>query len=224
MEYDIFLNGSKVASSQLDLDQFILGNAQVPLKFPITVSLEGELELMKAVARAFTGTPLAFQIEGKTVFTSQSYEFESRKGLIVQGETLARESVQAPQLRLSEDSSEVFFVENAPVIRAVIQATNPGEVGYFLYGKDVTVSLNGEVIALQDVTPVPLPAGQDSRFELLFYPNIYQLSETGRLALDAALEGIPTSIDVDGKLLLDVLGVDTFEVPNGWALKGFVYK
>lgn len=222
--YDIFLDGKKIDRQSLELDQFILGNAQVPLKFPLTVSLENRLELMTAVARAFTGTPLKFRLEGETVFTSQSYEFKSRFVTLVAGTTLARETVQSPLLRLEESSSEVLLVrEGAPVIRATVLATNPGDVGYFLYGKDVSLSLNGETLALQDISPVPIPAGQDSRFELLFYPNYTNLSEAGRAALEAALSGVPTALDIQGELLIDVLGVDTFEVPSGWKISGFVY-
>ena len=109
VQYTIFLDNRNIETGIIDLDQFILGNAQVPLKFPLSVSLEGKLELIKAAARAFTGTALPFRIEGKTVFTSQSYEFESRDGVIVQGETLAREAVQTPILRLADDASDVLI-------------------------------------------------------------------------------------------------------------------
>ena len=225
INYDIFLAGRKIARQSLELDQFILGGAQVPLRFPVTVSLENRLELMTAVARAYTGTSLVFKLEGESVFTSQSYEFKSRFGTLVEGATLARNTVQSPELSLEESSSAVILVrEDAPVIRVTVLASNPGEVGYFLYGKDVSVSLNGEVLALEDINPVPIPAGQDSRFELLFFPTYSELSEAGRIALEAALAGIPTALDVQGELLIDVLGVDTFKVPSGWKISGFVYR
>jgi hypothetical protein len=225
INYDIFLGGKKIARQSLELDQFILGGAQVPLKFPVTVSLENQLELMTAVARAFTGTSLAFKLEGETVFTSQSYEFKSRFTTLVEGSTLAREAVKSPELRLEESSSGVVLVrEDAPVIKVTVLATNPGDVGYFLYGKDVSVSLNGEVLDLEDINPVPIPAGQDSRFELLFYPSYKNLTEAGRVALEAAIAGIPTTLEVQGELLIDVLGVDTFKVPSGWKISGFVYR
>lgn len=225
VSYDIYLSNRKVTKGFIELDQFILGNAQVPLKFPVTVDLEGQLELIKAVAKAFTGTALDFRVEGISVFTSDSYEFESRPSVLVEGQTTAREPVRAPELRLADDSSSVFLVrENAPVIRAVIQAVNPGEIGYFLYGKDVSVSLNGHVLALQDVTPFPVPAGQESGFELLFYPDVSKLSQAALDAVNAALAGIPTSLDLQGLLLLDVLGVDTFSIEEGWGITGFVYN
>lgn len=224
VNYEIFLANQRVAKQSIELDKFVLANAQTPLKFPITLSLNRKLELMVAVAQAFTGKPLPFRIQGETVFTSQSYQFTSRFGTLVQGETLARETLKTPELRLEDSASTVFLVEDAPVIKAVIMARNPGDVGYFLYGKDVTVAINGEQLALQDISPLPIAAGQDSRFELLFYPNLSQLSENARVALSAALEGTTASLEVTGQLLIDVLGVDTFVVPDGWQITGFVYR
>lgn len=225
INYDIYLNGKKFTGQSLALDQFILANASIPLNFLLHLSLENQLELMTAVAKAFTGLPLTFKIVGETVFTSQSYEFKSRFVTLVEGSTLARESIVVPELKLEASLSSVLLLrEDAPVVRVVISATNTGDVGYFLYGKDIALRLSGEVLALQDLSPVPIPAGQDSRFELLFYPSLKDISEQGRLVLEAALATTPTAIALEGTLFIDVLGVDSFELANSWDLSGFLYE
>ena len=222
--YEIVLAGGAVGRGELVPDVFIGAGAQAPLRFTIAASLENERELIRAVAGAFTDTPLPFEISGIVVFDSRSHEFSTRNATLLSGETMAREVITPPQLRLVEAESSVFRLRpDAPVIRAVVSATNPGSIGYFLYGQDVVVSLGGLDFAAQDVAPVPVPTGQESRFELLFYPSANALSPEEAQVFEAALGGIPTLLEVKGDLLLDVLSVDTYRVEDGWNVSGFVF-
>lgn len=222
--YEIALAGTAVGRGELVPDVFIGAGAQAPLRFTIAASLEDERELIRAVAGAFTDTPLAFEISGIVVFASRSHEFSTRNATLLGGETMAREVITPPQLRLIESESSVFRLRpDAPVIRAVVSATNPGSIGYFLYGQDVTISLGGLDFAVQDVAPVPVPTGQESRFELLFYPAAETLSAEKAQVFEAALGGIPTLLEVKGDLLLDVLSVDTYSIEDGWRVSGFIF-
>ncbi len=143
--------------------------------------------------------------------------------VIVSGATLARQTVQGPVLRLSEADSKVFMLRpDVPVVQLVLQAVNPGDIGYFLYGKDLGLTLGNWPMATEDMSPVPLAAGQSSRIDILFYPNLHELTDDARVALEAALGGYTTLVRLDGELFMDVLGVDSFPVPGGWSVTGFV--
>jgi len=222
--YEIALEGKAVGRGELAPDVFIGSGAQAPLRFTIAASLENERELIRAVAGAFTDTPLPFEISGIVVFDSRSHEFRTQNTTLLSGETMAREVITPPQVRLIEAESSVFRLRpDTPVIRAVLSATNPGSIGYFLYGQDVGVNLGGLDLAVQDVAPVPVPAGQESRFELLFYPAAQNLGEEELQVFEAALGGIPTLLELRGDLLIDVLSVDTYQIENGWNVSGFVF-
>jgi len=111
---------------------------------------------------------------------------------------------------------------DVPVVQLVLQAVNPGDIGYFLYGKDLGLTLGNWPMATEDMSPVPLAAGQSSRIDILFYPNLHELTDDARVALEAALGGYTTLVRLDGELFMDVLGVDSFPVPGGWSVTGFV--
>jgi hypothetical protein len=123
---------------------------------------------------------------------------------------------------LAEGENRAFMLrEGVPVIRALVQAENPGDVGYFLYSKDLEVLLNDIPIAKQDVSPIPIQAGEATRFELLFYPAVSDLGAEATNALADALNGMETTLTLRGQLLIDVLGVDTFEVAD-WTMTGLI--
>lgn len=223
VRYDVFLDGERVARGELSPGVYLEAGATAPLRFPIHSDLKGKRSLLQAVVRAFADTPLPFSVEGTVKFTSASYVFESRRAELVAGATLARQKVVPPRLRLDERASRVFTLRaGVPVVQVVVMATNPGDIGYFLSGKDLTLTLAGQTMARDDMRPVPLAAGQDGRIDLIFYPVPDKLSADGRAALDAALQGIPTLLRVNGALSMDVLGVASFAVPPDWEIAGFV--
>lgn len=221
--YQVVLHGDRVATGTLEPGLELAAQGEAPLSFQIHADLSGKGGLLRAVARAFADTPLPFRMEGTERFASSSYVFETRKTLLLAGSAFARQTVAPPRLSLDEADSRVFMLRpDMPVIQVVVKATNPGDIGYFLYGKDLGVTLAGEPMARQDMRPVPLAAGQDGRIDLAFYPAAGSLDRAGREALQAALRGVPTLLRVEGKLYMDVLGVDSFDVPGGWQIAGFV--
>lgn len=223
--YQVFLAGEAVARGEVAPERFIAAGAQAPLRLNVVASLEGNTELLRGVAQAFTGAPLPFELEGIVVFTSPSHEFSTSRSTLFSGEVRARQVFEPPQLRLDEAASSVFALRpGVPVVRVVVIARNPGEIGYFLSGRDVVLSLGGESVATLDISPVPVPAGQDSRFELLFYPQPPQLGSEAVGLLNAAMAGIPTSLEVRGDFSVDVLGVASYALPQSTRLSGFVYN
>lgn len=223
VRYSVLLEGEAVAAGSMRPAAYLGAGATAPLRFPIRTDLHGKSALLHAVVHAFTDAPLSFRIEGTMRFTSASYAFETRKAVLVQGATMARQTVSPPRLRLDEHASRVFMLRaGVPVVQVVVKATNPGDIGYFLYGKDLGLTLGGQPMAEEDMRPVPLAAGQEGRIDLVFYPVPGKLSGEGRAALEAALQGIPTLLRVEGRLEMDVLGVDSFKVPPDWEIAGFV--
>lgn len=223
VSYVVFLEGKAVARAALAPDVYLEGAATAPLRFDIATSLAGQAELLKAAARAFADRPLQFRVEGVVRFATATHVYETRNKVLVSGSTLARQTVQAPVLRLAEAESRVFMLRpDVPVVQLVLQAVNPGEIGYFLYGKDLGLTLGNWPMATEDMSPVPLAAGQSSRIDILFYPDFLELQDEARVALEAALAGYTTLVRLEGDLYMDVLGVDSFPVPAGWSVTGFV--
>jgi hypothetical protein len=224
IEYSVWLEDRQVTRGKLEPEMFIPSEGTAPLRFTIETALRNRPELLRAVVRAFAGEPLAFRIEGRMTFNSLAYEFRTNNRVLVEGAALARETVSAPALRLDEQESEAYLLgPEVPVVRLVLKISNPGDIGYFLYGKDLSLLLAGHAVATDDLRPVPVPAGSSTRVDIIFYPQRSQLSQEALDALDAALSGIPTAVELDGRLAMDVLGVDAFAVPDGWRISGFVY-
>ena len=186
VDYEVALLDRTVAVGVLEPSVFIGAGEQVPVKFLVSAELANR-DLIVAVAKAFTTTPLSFRVSGSTTFRSERNSFTTPPATLLSGETMARDVVEPPTLRLVEGAGSAFAVRrDAPVVQVTLHATNPGSIGYFLYGQGVEVSLGGAPLVLQDIVPVPLPAGQESTFELLFYPELSELSFAARDALDAA--------------------------------------
>ncbi len=221
--YSVLLADSLVAEGTLEPGAWLDANGSVPLSFPVDASLPPRRPLLTAVARAFTGVPLPYRLEGRVSFSAAGFAFETREAVLVEDALLPRETAAPPSLTFVREDSRVFEVRSGvPVVQIVATVRNPGEIGYFLNGKDVVLSLGGRPLGRLDVGPVPLPAGGERRLDLLFYPDPSLLDEPGRRAVAAALSGIPTGFSVRGELAMDVLGVESFPVPGGLALDGFV--
>jgi LEA14-like dessication related protein len=219
--YDLFLQDRKVSSGEFTPSLRVEANSQEQLILALSTPLERN-DLIKAAAQTFVGTPLSFRLEGTLGFTSDNYGFTTRKLVLLQGELTSRQQLELPALALAEGENRAFILrEGVPVIRTLVQAENPGDVGYFLYSKDLEVFLNGVAIAKQDVSPTPIQAGQTTSFELLFYPVLSELGAEATNALANALNGAESRLELRGKLAIDVLGVDTFEVPD-WSVMGMI--
>lgn len=221
--YTVFLEGKQVVKGALAPAVYLEAGATALVEFDIDTELRGSSDLLRAVVRAFADRPLPFRVEGTLRFRSASHAFETRNRVLVDGATLARQTVQAPLLRLDEDASRAFLLQSdVPVVQVVLQAANPGDIGYFLHGKDLTLSLGGWPVARSDMRPVPLAAGEATRIDLLFYPPSDGLEVDALAALQAALDGYATLLRLEGDLSMDVLGVDSFPVPSGWSVTGFI--
>ncbi len=222
--YEVFLEDRSVVRGAVAPAVFLEPHATAPVRFDIAASLTGSTDLLRAAARSFADRPLRFRIDGTMRFSSAGYAFETRSRELVEGETLARQSVQAPLLRLDETASRVYLLRpDVPVVQVVMQANNPGDIGYFLHGKELLLTLGNWPVAFEDMRPVPIAAGQTTRIDIIFYPQVPDLEREGAVALEAALNGHATLLRLSGELFMDVLGVDSFPVPAGWTVTGFVY-
>ncbi len=222
--YDVFLEGVRAVRGAIAPDVYLEPDATAPVSFLVTTDLAGRNELFEAAARAFVDRPLEFSIEGSIRFSSASYAFETRPKELMAGSTFARRTAQAPLLSLDEQASRVYELSpGVPVAQVVLLASNPGDIGYFLHGKELTLMLGGWPVATDDMSPVPIAAGETARVDLLFYPITSSLSEESMTALSAAMDGYATLIRLEGDLFMDVLGVDSFPVPSGWSVTGFVH-
>jgi LEA14-like dessication related protein len=223
LDYDLYLQDRRVSSGEFTPGLRVEANAQEPLVLALSAPLERN-DLIKAAAQTFLGTPLSFRLEGTLSFSSDNYGFTTRKLVLLQGELTSRQQLELPSLSLTEGETRAFMLrDGVPVIRTLVQAENPGDVGYFLYGKDLEVLLNDVPLAKQDVSPVPVQAGQVATFELLFYPALSELGAEATNTLADALNGSKITLTLRGGLWVDVLGVDTFEVSD-WSVSGLIQE
>lgn len=222
--FSAYFEGSQVMRGALAPDAYLEAGGTVPVRFDVVTSVAGDRQLLTAAVRAFTDTPMRFRIDGTVRFHTATHSYETRNRTLLQGAATARQSVAPPILRINEADSRVFMVQpGVPVVQVVLEAANPGDVGYFLLGKDLSLSVSGWTMATEDMRPVPLAANQATRIDMLFYPDVASLSEEANTALQAALLGHTTMLRVEGELFMDVLGVDSFPMPAGWSVTGFVY-
>lgn len=222
VEYEVFLLNKSVFKGNITPGVFVEPNSRVPLSFPFSSSLEKQRELIKAIAQAITGTPLSYRLEGSMTFTSQSYGFTTEKVTLLFGEMLSEQKLEEPAIALNEASSDIYMLrEGVPIIRTVLDISNDGDIGYFISGKDITLYVNDIKMAVQDISPYPIAAGQQGNFEILFYPDLSQLNDNAQRVLKEALNEEPMNLNVKGLLSLDVLGVNTYEIPD-WDVKGKV--
>jgi hypothetical protein len=221
IEYGVSLEKRTSTHGLLEVDTYLDPGETLPLQFTVETPLGRNPDLLRAAVRAFAGRPLAFRVDGHIRFVNESHRFRSSSRLLLEGSVLARESVRAPQLGLLAGASEVFALQPAePVIRLVLTAVNPGDIGYFLHGKDLSLSLDGQLITTGDLRPTPVPARDSSRIDILFYPDLARLGPEASAALTEALMGKDVAVELDGRLFMDVLGLDSFAVPDGWAVQG----
>jgi hypothetical protein len=223
IDYELFLEeheaGRGSLAQSLALEPF--GSDMLSLAFD--VDLRGRPTLLRGVADAFAGAPLSFYLEAALELETLGYRARLPRERLLFGSARATQTVRAPLLRFDELESSAFMLEpGVPVVRVVARATNPGEIGYFLYGNELRLILDGELLAFADMPPSPVPAEGSSRVEILFYPDPYRLGASARAALERALAGLEVAVEIRGDLHLDVLGIDTYAVPPEWQLSGRV--
>lgn len=243
IEWTLRLAGRAVASGILEPALVVPGGAEVPFGWVAGASLSDARELWGPVVGAFAGRPLPFEVEGRLRFVSEIYAFTSGVRTLFAGELVARQTVLAPRLALHDGGHEATAVRpDAPVLRIALSLTNPGDVGYFVSGRDVRVSLGvprttagdamravtpAEALDLLevgrvDVAPVPVPAGATVRTDLFVYVDPAALSPAAVRRLEAALTGVPTPFSVVGAWAYDVLGVDSFALDPSPELLGLI--
>jgi len=243
VEWTLRLAGRAVASGILEPDLAIPGGAEVPLGWVADASLADARELWGPVVGAFAGRPLPFEVEGRLRFVSEVYAFTSGVRTLFAGELVARQTVRAPQLALLGSGHEATAVRpDAPVLRIALSVTNPGDVGYFVSGRDVRVSLgvprtspgdatravtSAEALEMLevgrvDLAPVPVPAGATVRTDLFVFVDPAALAPAALHRLEAALTGVATPLEVVGIWAYDVLGVDSFALDSTPELLGLI--
>lgn len=243
VEWTLRLAGRAVASGVLEPGLAVASGAEVPFGWVAGASLADARELWGPVVGAFAGRPLPFEVEGRLRFVSEVYAFTSGVRTLFAGELVARQTVRAPQLALPDGGHEATAVRpDAPVLRVALSVTNLGDVGYFVSGRDVRVSLGvprttpgdamravtaAEALDLLevgrvDLAPIPVPAGATVRTDLFVYVDPGALSPAALRRLEAALTGVPTPFSVVGAWAYDVLGVDSFGLEPTPELLGLI--
>lgn len=213
VEYRLWVAGEMVTEGRRVFDLLLDAGQEAEVVWRLEADLAERRALWSPVVAAFAGTPLAIELEGRVVFTSQSYAFTTGTRPLLAGGVSARESVVAPRLRLDGGGSRLTVVRpDAPVVSVRLVAQNPGDVGYFLSGRELGLELNGVVVATLDLAPSPMPAGETSRVDVVFIVDAPRLEGAALEALDDAVAGRQAEVRLLGEFAYDVLGVDSFAV------------
>lgn len=225
LNYQLALAGTRIETNELEPNYYIRAYGEVPISIQVKASVEGKSKLIKAIARAFTGVNIDFSLDGQTVFESLTHEFKSSPETLVSGKIAVRNEVLLPLMSVNTVETSVYLLRaDAPVIKVNIWAQNPGEVGYFIYGQEVNLNLDGEILMSQDIALNALPANQVTNIEIFFYPDMDYISESLKGKINAALAGTAIAFSLTGDILIDVLGIDTYRAADGWNVYGTVSK
>lgn len=225
INYQIALAGVRVEKDVLEPNYYIRANGEAVIDYKLKASVEGKSKLIKAIARAFTGQAIDFEMDGETVFESLTHEFKSRPETLVSGQVAVRNEVLMPILELDKEETKIYSLRaDAPVIKVQIKAENPGEVGYFIYGQEVILTLGGQFMLSQDIALSAIPAAKTSIVELFFYPDMQHMPDAAKEAIAEALSGKPIPFSLTGDILVDVLGIETYTVTDGWNIYGSVFN
>lgn len=223
IDYTVYLEGRAVGRGALAPDVYLEPGATAPVTFDFDTALGGDTRLLSLAVRAFTDRPMSFRIDGVVRFRTHTHSYVTRSRTLLEGGAPARQTVEPPVLRIDEAASRVFMLQpGVPVVQVVLVAVNPGDVGYFLLGKELQLSLSGWPMATEDMRPIPIAASEATRIDMLFYPETPGMDAEALAVLEGALAGHTTLLRLEGDLFMDVLGVDQFPMPGGWAVTGFV--
>jgi hypothetical protein len=239
ISYTLDLAGVAVAEGVIEPALFVPGFGEAPLAWTIDASLAEHPGLWRAVVGTYAGEALAFEVRGQMRFLSDVYAFTTGVRPLFEGTLTARETIQPPRLTVVRRAHEVIVVRpDAPSVRLGLEVTNPGDVGYFVSARGLTLGLllprspaeiavagvaaapsRGELaevlsIGTVDLPPLPVPAGATVRADLLVYLEPATLSPAARARLDAVLAGDVVPFVIDGWFAYDVLGVDSFLLPR----------
>ncbi len=245
VDWTLRLAGRAVATGSLPAALRVPARGDVPLAWTVAASLADARDLWAPVVGAYAGRPLPFEVEGRLRFVSEVYAFTTGVRPLFSGVVVARESVRSPRIEPIGGAHEVTAVRaDAPVVRLAVRVTNPGDVGYFLTGRGLHLTLgvprtapgdetrpptpeelaDGLIVGELDLAPVPVPAGATVRTDLFVYVDPSALAPAARHRLDAAIAGVATPFALTGAWSYDVLGVDSFPVPGDPVLVGVLYE
>ncbi|MDQ3458482.1 MAG: LEA type 2 family protein [Deinococcota bacterium] len=220
-DYELFVGDLLAGRGRTPAPVALDAQASADLRLEVEIDLSGQPLVLREVADVFAGAPLPFRVEAALELEAQGDLSSFERGSLFAGGARATQTVQPPALAYDPLESSVFMLEpGLPVVRVVARATNPGEIGYLVYGSDLQLLLDGQSIAFGDMRPSPVPAGGRGRVELLFYPDLTRLGEAGEAALSRALAGDEVALELRGDLRLDVFGLGGYAVPPDWQVRG----
>jgi hypothetical protein len=245
ISYTLDLAGVAVAEGTIEPALFVPALGEAPLAWTIDASLAEHPTLWRAVVGTYAGEALPFEVRGQMRFLSEVYAFTTGVRPLFEGTLTARETIRPPRLTVVRRAHEVIVVRpDAPSVRLALDVTNPGDVGYFVSARGLSLGLllprspaeiavagvaaapsPGELaevlsIGTVDLPPLPVPAGATVRADLLVYLEPSTLSAAARARLDAVLAGEVVPFVIDGWFAYDVLGVDSFLLPQSEPLFG----
>jgi hypothetical protein len=245
LAYTLSLAGEAVAEGVLEPALFVPRLGEATLSWTVDASLAEHPGLWRAVVGTYAGEPLPFEVAGQMRFLSDAYAFTTGVRPLFSGTLSPRETIQPPRLATVRRAHEVIVARpDAPAVRLAIEVANPGDVGYFVSARGLDLGLllprspaevavtgaaappsPGDLaellrVGVVDLPPLPVPAGATVRTDLLVYLEPAALSPAARARLDAVLAGDVVPFVLDGPFFYDVLGVDSFLVPQADPLFG----
>lgn len=203
----------------------LLPGASSTVEILVNTSIDGDALLLQSVASAYRGVPLVFSAGLQVSYSSPHHSWLTVLDTIMSGSATPAGPLQQPIIELTGRVSSVHgVVTDTALLQLQLDVFNPGSVGYLLHGKDLSLELEGLQMAVLDLPPTPVPANATVPVTLAFEAVTSALDEASRSVLSDALAGQPTALVIRGGLALDVLGLDTFELPSGLYLTSLIQR
>lgn len=187
--------------------------ATIRLSLLLSGDLRRDAALLQEAAAAFRdGNPgLAWSVRGTLTFTADGHPFTEEQEVNLSGTAKPEGGPELPELQIRPAESAAWDTGAQEAhVRLVMEARNPGPVGYLLQARDLRLFVDGLELAGQALAPVPLAAGESAVFALPFRLGHRSLSAGARTALSDLLSGREVEVTVQGELQVDVLGLDSF--------------
>jgi len=236
VDYRLLLAGERAHAAVLEPRLLVPALGSARWRWRLEASLADQPKLWRAVVASFAGDPLPFAVEGRLRFVSEVFIFSTGVRPLFSGVLRARQAVEPPEIAVvAGTEGTVVARSDAPALRFLLELRNPGDVGYFVSARGLALGLlrpgfdaagaplaptdaersDASSVAIFDLAPVPLPAGATVQREIVVVLDQGRLADDGRELVEALLAGEAMRFVIDGPFVYDVLGADSFQVPEG---------
>lgn len=207
-----------VYEERLEVDLLLPGGGSVDDVLAVSVPSPRAPATIVAVASAFVGEPLTWRLRGPMAFTAGGFRFDVADRTWAEGVIVPTSTLTIPAFTVGDGGVTTYALRpGTTVVDVAVDVTNAGDIGTFLVGRDVTLSIDDVPIAVSDVGPVPLPAGATRSLVWSFPYDLGAATDEAASAWERWTAGSEVRVTLTGAMTVDVLGVASIPLA-GWRI------